>query len=241
MDRSILFVFAHPDDESHWSSGIALRCHHEGVRTALVTATLGGRGTTGGLCSIDELPGVREQELREAARVLQFDSLEILPYQDKELPNAPPDEIRRALVTIIRRERPSIVVTFDPDGLTMHLDHLAISRFTSDAIAAAADPRWFPASGPGHAVARLLWTAPVMPWDDGDFAPRPGVDFLVDTSAWWRQRAEALSAHRTQRATLDKLYLKQANVEHLLSFDVLRQAWGPPIERRPADDVFAGL
>ena len=123
----------------------------------------------------------------------------------------------------------------------MHLDHLAISRFTSDAIATAADPRWFPELGPAHVVMRLLWTAPVMPWDEGEFAPRPGVDFLVDTSKWWRQRAEALSAHRTQRTTLDKLYLKQANVEHLLSFDVLRQAWGPALDRRPADDVFTGL
>jgi hypothetical protein len=80
-----------------------------------------------------------------------------------------------------------------------------------------------------------------MPWDEGEFAPRPGVDFLIDTSKWWRHRAEALSAHRTQRITLDKLYLKQPNVEQLLSFDVLRQAWGPPLDRRPADDVFAGL
>jgi LmbE family N-acetylglucosaminyl deacetylase len=53
------------------------------VRTALVTATLGGRGTTGGLCSAEELPRVREQELRDAARVLQFDALEILPTKTR--------------------------------------------------------------------------------------------------------------------------------------------------------------
>ena len=114
MTRSILFVFAHPDDESHWGSGIALRSHDEGARTVLVTATRGGRGTTGGLCTVEELPGVREQELREAARVLQFDELEFLPYEDKELANAPHEEIRRTLVAIIRRERPPVVVTFDP-------------------------------------------------------------------------------------------------------------------------------
>ena len=241
MTRSILFVFAHPDDESHWSSGIALRYHDEGARTVLVTATLGGRGTTGDLCSVEELPRVREQELRESARALQFDALEILAHVDKELTSAPPDEIRRSLVSVIRRERPSIVVTFDPNGLTHHIDHLAISRFTSDAIAAAADPRWLPDLGPPHGVTRLLWTAPVMPWDEGDFRPRPGVDFLIDTSRWWRQRAQALAAHRTQRATLDKLYLKQPNVEQLLSFDILRQAWGPPLATRPADDLFAGM
>src|SRR4051812_17605287 len=169
MTRSILFVFAHPDDESHWGSGIALRCHDEGGRTSLVTATLGGRGTTGGLCSAEELPALREQELRKAAGVLGFDTLEILPYLDKELPSAPPDEIRKSLVGAIRRERPAIVVTFDPNGLTNHIDHLAISRFTSDAIGAAADARWFPELGKPHAVARLLWTAPVMPWDEGEF------------------------------------------------------------------------
>src|SRR6185369_8915859 len=150
------------------------RCHHEGARTVLVTATRGGRGTTGGLCSTEELPALREQELREAARILKFD--------DKEVPNIPPDEIRRTLVAIIRRVRPSIVVTFDPDGITLHLDHIALSRFVTDAIPAAADPRWFTELGDCHEVPRLLWTPPVLPWDDGDFPPRPGVDFLVDTS-----------------------------------------------------------
>ena len=241
MTRSILFVFAHPDDESHWGSGIALRSHDEGARTVLVTATRGGRGTTGGLCTVEELPGIREQELREAARILQFDELEFLPYADKELANAPHEEIRRTLVAIIRRERPPVVVTFDPNGMTLHADHLAISRFTSDAIAAAADPRWLPELGPPHIVARLLWTPPCVPWQGGEFPPLPGVDFLIDTARWWKQRQQALAAHRTQHVVLDKLYLKRPDVEQLLSFDVMRQAWGPPLETRPADDVFAGI
>lgn len=239
--RSILFVFAHPDDESHWGSGVALRCHDEGVRTILLTLTRGGRGTTGGLCSADELPALREQELREAARILKFDELEILPYLDKEVPNIPPQEIRRTLVGIIRRVRPAVIVTFDPDGITMHLDHIALSRFVTDAVPAAADPRWFPELGPPFEVSRLLWTPPVMPWDEGEFPPRAGVDFLIDTAAWWRERREALAAHRTQRVTLEKLYLSQPDCEQMLSMDILRQAWGPPLARRPADDIFAGI
>lgn len=241
MKRSILFVFAHPDDESHWGSGVAIRYRDEGVRTVLVTATRGGRGTNGGICTNEELTQVREEELREAARILKFDEVEILPYEDKEVPAIKPDEIRRTLVGVIRRERPTILVTFDPDGITLHADHIALSRFVTDAIPAAADSRWFPELGAPYQVPRLLWTPPVMPWDEGAFPPRPGVDFLIDTSAWWRQRAEALSAHRTQRATLDKLYLKQPNCEQMLSFDVLRQAFGPPIAQRPAADIFEGL
>jgi LmbE family N-acetylglucosaminyl deacetylase len=241
MRKSILFVFAHPDDESHWSSGIALRCHAEGGRTVLVTATRGGRGTTGGLCTVEELPAVRERELREAARILKFDDLILLPYEDKEVSNVQHEEIRRTLVEIIRRERPQIVVTFDPNGMTLHADHLAISRFTSDAIAAATDPRWLPELGAPHAVTRLLWTPPVVPWQGGEFSPLGGVDFLVDTARWWRERAQALEAHKTQHVVLDKLYLKHRDVEQFLSFDVLRQGWGPPLRQRPADDVFAGI
>ena len=96
MTRSILFVFAHPDDESHWGSGVAARCHDEGVRTVLVTATRGERGTTGGLCAAEELANVRERELRNASRILKFDALEILPYKDKQLSEAPIDEIQRS-------------------------------------------------------------------------------------------------------------------------------------------------
>jgi N-acetylglucosamine malate deacetylase 2 len=241
MTRSILFVFAHPDDESHWGSGVAARCHDEGARTALVTATRGGLGATGGLCSKEELPQVREQELREAARILNFDALEILPYKDKDLAAAPPDEIRRSLVGAIRREQPAIVVTFDPNGFNLHTDHIAISRFTTDAIGAASDSRWFPEVGAPHVVKRLLWIPPVMPWDSGDFPPRAGVDFLVDTGRWWQQRARALAAHKTQIVGIEERYLKRPDVERLLSFDVLRQGWGPKLDRRPETDVFAGL
>ena len=145
--RTILFVFAHPDDESHWGSGVAIRCHDEGARTVLVTMTRGERGTTGGICSTEELSAVREAELREASRILKFDSLEILPYLDKEVPNIAPDEVRRLLVERIRRERPDVLVTFDPHGITYHLDHIALSRFVTEAIPAAADPRWYPELG----------------------------------------------------------------------------------------------
>lgn len=239
--RSLLFVFAHPDDESHWGSGVAIRSHDEGARTVLVTATRGERGTTGAVCTVDELPRVREAELREAARLLKFDELEILSYRDKELPGAPPDEIRHTLVGVVRRARPSIVVTFDPNGITLHADHLAISRFVSDALPAAADPRFSPELGEPWQVPRLLWTPPVLPWDEGAFPPRPGVDFLIDTADWWKDRAAALRAHRTQRVTLEKLYLDHPNCRQMLSVDVLRQAWGPPLSARPTADVFEGI
>src|SRR5262245_34721061 len=114
-----------------------------GARIVLATATLGERGKCGDppLCTPEELPAVRARELRDAAAIVGFEEVYRLGYRDKELASAPADEIRRTLVTIIRNERPTVVFTFDPNGMNGHPDHVAISRFTGDAVAAAADSR----------------------------------------------------------------------------------------------------
>ena len=157
MPPTLLFCLAHPDDESFSGAGTIMKYAETGMRTVLVTGTLGERGKVGDppVCSIEELPAYRERELREAAAIIGICELHLLGYRDKELADAPPDAVRRALVTVIRRERPSIVFTFDPNGFNVHPDHVAISRFTTDAIAAAADPRWYPDAGAPHSVTRL--------------------------------------------------------------------------------------
>lgn len=243
--RTILFVYGHPDDESFWGAGVAARCREDGTRTVLAMATRGERGGRGTppVCSIEELPQVRERELRAVVRIAGFHALEFLDYEDRRLADAPADEIRRKLVTILRRERPAVVVTFDPDGSNRHPDHVAISRFTSDAVAAAGDARWYPEAGAPHAVARLIWTPPVPPWESAsaNLVGRPGVDFIIDTSRYWRVRAEALEAHRTQRDSIGKLFLGRADLERILSIEVFRHAWGPRLTSTPAADLFDGM
>jgi LmbE family N-acetylglucosaminyl deacetylase len=149
MTPALLFCFAHPDDESFSGAGTAMRYAAAGARIVLVTATLGQRGKLGDppVCAPEDLEATRERELREAARIIGFDDLHLLGYRDKELADAPPDAMRQSLVSIIRGVRPSIVLTFDPNGFNVHPDHVAISRFTTEAVAAAADPRWCPEAG----------------------------------------------------------------------------------------------
>ena len=243
---SLLFVFAHPDDESFSGAGTAMKYAAAGERIALVTATRGERGKTGDppLCAPTELPAWRERELREAARIIGFDELHLLDYKDRELPDAQPDEIRRTLVSVIRRLKPSVVLTFDPNGFNVHPDHVAVSRFTSDALAAAADPRWHPAAGQPHVVPRLLWTPLYPPWEVvtfDDLLHRPSVDFVIDVSAWRDRRAAALRAHRTQHLSIDRCFFNRPDVDRELAVEVWRQAWGPSLGKRPARDILDGL
>lgn len=244
--RSILLSFAHPDDESFIAGGTACKYGAEGVRIVLCTATLGEAGKAGKppVCSPEELPRVREAELRTACDVLGIRVLHLLGHRDRELSAAPEEQVRRQLVQLIRRYRPELVITFDPNGANLHPDHIAISRFTADAVAASADARWFAEVGAAHTVQRLLWTPPVRVYDEPPLPPlasQPGIDFVIDTRQWWRQKADALQAHRSQHLSIDRLWFHRPDIKSRLSLELFRQAWGPPLRQRPASDLFEGL
>jgi LmbE family N-acetylglucosaminyl deacetylase len=242
----LLISFAHPDDETVLTGGLIAQLTNRGVPVALAVATRGEAGKVGDppVCATNDLGVVREAELARAATILGLTDLTLFGYGDRELAGAPVDMIRQQLVRLLRTRRPRVVVTFDPNGSNLHPDHVAISRFTSDAIAAAADPRWFPDEGEPHCVGRLLWTPPQRPWHlmrAPGFPSLPGIDFVVDTAAFSARKAEALRAHRTQHLSLNRIFFSQPDVERLLSMELFRQAWGPSVEDLPGRDVFVGL
>lgn len=244
--RRLLLVFAHPDDETVFAAGAACQTVAEGGRVALCTATLGEQGKLGEppVCVRSDLARVRQAELVAACAVLGIKTLRVLGYQDRSLAVAPPDTIRRQLVEVIRTVRPQVVVTFDPNGSNLHPDHVAISRFTSDAVAAAADGRWHQELGDAHLVSRLAWTLPVRPWEvlrRTDPALEPGVDFVIDVAAFADRKASALRAHRTQHLSMERIFFSKADVTRLLSVEMFRQAFGPTLATRPGTDVFADI
>ena len=242
----LFLSFAHPDDETFLAGGTACRCADSGVRVVLATATRGESGKVGDppVCSREALPQVREQELGAAARLLHIASVHLLGYRDRELSAARPDAIREQLVRLIRAERPAVVITFDPNGGNEHPDHIAVSRFTSDAVAAAADPRWYRDAGPAHQVLRLLWVAGRRPWEralDPGLADQGGADFVIDVTRWADRKVAALRAHRTQHGSAERHFFAHANIVRRLGTEMFRQAWGPAMRARPLPDVFDGL
>jgi LmbE family N-acetylglucosaminyl deacetylase len=244
---TLLFSFAHPDDESFSGAGLACWCLARGIGVVLVCATRGEAGQPGD-ASVSGAPAdvgaARERELREAARIVGIDRVHLLGYHDRELAQADPLAVRRQLVDRIRSDKPDVVATFDPNGFNLHPDHLAISRFTIDAVSAASDPRWFPGLGPPHQVGRVLWTPPLGPWDAArskDLAAEPGIDFVIDISPWRERKAAALRAHKTQHRSVERYFFSQPDLDRILAQEVYRQAFGPPLAVRPSADPFEGL
>jgi len=144
--RCIMGVFAHPDDETFSMAGAFRRYHNQGVRTALVCATRGEAGEISdpGLVTGQNLGQIREQELREACRIMGVDDLSFLNYRDGTLHDANPAEATGRLVRQIRRLRPQVIVTFAANGGYGHPDHMAIHRLTVAAFQQAADPACYP-------------------------------------------------------------------------------------------------
>jgi N-acetylglucosamine malate deacetylase 2 len=222
MAGGLSLILAHPDDESFMAAGAARLAADRTLPVSLVCATRGELGALGDppLATRDELPALRERELRDACAILGVGRLELLDYRDRALADAPADAMRAALVRAIRHDRPRVVITFDPHGVTGHPDHLAIHRFAMDAVTAAADERWLPECGPPHRVGRVVWPAPVFPWDEwrpAVLARKAGVDFLIDVTQARDAKARALRAHRTQRAGVEPRWFAHPESDALLS------------------------
>jgi LmbE family N-acetylglucosaminyl deacetylase len=251
MPHDLLLVLAHPDDESFLAAGTVARLADAGRPAGLVCATRGQAGSLGDppLATRETLGRVREAELRDACAALGLAVLAVLDYEDRRLADADPEGIRAALVGVLRRERPRVVATFDPNGVNRHPDHVAVSRFALDAVVAAADPRWLPALGPAHRVRRVVWSPPVSLWDEWRperLAALGGVDYVIDTRAQAARREAALAAHRTQqRSSVRPVWYEAAERSgagrRVFEVEAFRHGWGETPPRVPAADLFEGL
>jgi LmbE family N-acetylglucosaminyl deacetylase len=141
----LMCVLAHPDDESFGMGGTLAKYAREGVETYLVTATRGEYGWASDQATYpgpEQLGQRREAELQAAASILQIRQVNFLNYVDGNLDIADPSEVIARIVLHIRRVRPQVVLTFGPDGVYGHPDHIAVSQFATAAILCAADPNY---------------------------------------------------------------------------------------------------
>jgi N-acetyl-1-D-myo-inositol-2-amino-2-deoxy-alpha-D-glucopyranoside deacetylase len=155
----LLFVHAHPDDESLSNGATIAHYTARGADVRVVTCTLGEEGEVIGdrwaelaADRADQLGGYRIGELTAALRALGVGAPHYLGgagrWRDSGMRDTPGRGNRRfidadereavgALVAIIREQRPHVVVTYDPGGGYGHPDHVQTHTVTTLAVAAA--------------------------------------------------------------------------------------------------------
>jgi LmbE family N-acetylglucosaminyl deacetylase len=215
MARPLTLVgcFAHPDDETWALAGPLALLVPKGVRGAVWTATRGDAGEIApGTATRETLAAVREAEERAAMARVGVTDVEFADYADGRLDQADPVELVTAVAAFLQARQPDVVVTMEPDGVTGHPDHRAVTAAVKAAFAAYAaagrqpEPRLYYYGAPASELAR--WAEAGVeagvdlpaPTDPFGVPGTPDEQFTcwVDTSAVAEQVAHALGEHRTQ-------------------------------------------
>jgi len=132
MIKTIVGVFAHPDDEVI-ASGLLYRAINCGIKVHLICATRGGAGkiTNIELINSDNIKHIRTKEIEECCNILGVSTLNFLELEDGEAETWENANVENRLIEILNLINPDIVITFDSNGGNGHPDHKEISRLTS--------------------------------------------------------------------------------------------------------------
>lgn len=158
VDGTLLTLLAHPDDETFGTGGTLAKYASEGGRIVVASATRGEAGELSGSNpgADSDVGAVRERELRCAGKVLGVSQIHFLGYRDSGMAGAPDNdhplsfhradlaEAVRRVVRLLRIERPTVVITFEPGGGYGHPDHIKAHRVAVAAFRAAGDPAQYP-------------------------------------------------------------------------------------------------
>lgn len=197
-----MVIVAHPDDADFGPAATAARWIDAGSQGWLVCCTSGDQGGEDPDADPLALAALREEEQREAARIVGYGGITFLHQPDGALANDL--ALRELLVREIRSFRPDAVLATDPetlfyrDGGVNHADHRAAGLAAVDAVyPAARNPMAFPGlarSGfAAHRVRRLylFWSERNNAW--------------LDVSPTLDRRLDALRAHGSQIRDMEAL------------------------------------
>jgi LmbE family N-acetylglucosaminyl deacetylase len=191
---ALLAVFAHPDDESFRPGGTLALLARRGVTVHLLTATHGEAGACGDppVCRPEELPALRERELRCACAALNVKSLCILGYRDGHLGEVDPEQLTAHILEVVRAVHPQVMLSFGPDGLSGHPDHIVTGRCAAEAFRRAEEVAALYTVAVPDSLARRLGMQRVRS------VPDTSIALAVDISPAWETKLAAIRCHATQ-------------------------------------------
>lgn len=173
----ILAVDAHPDDVELGCAGTLLAVAASGRRFGILDLTRGEAGTRG-------TPETRATEAKEAARILGAAFRQTLDLGDGNLRTDRAAELE--IIGVIRRCRPRLVLA--PFPADRHPDHARAGRLVTDA-SFYAGLRSLPMNLPAHRPQQVVYYPSVF---------LSALSFLVDVSAVFARKLEAIRAYRSQ-------------------------------------------
>ncbi|WP_256757872.1 bacillithiol biosynthesis deacetylase BshB2 [Cohnella sp. WQ 127256] len=199
MERHILVILPHPDDEAFGISGTLAKHIHNGTQVTYACLTLGEMGRNMGIppfASRVTLPEIRKKELEESCRAIGIQDLRLLGFHDKTIEFEDQDQLDSQIEALVKELNPSLVITFYPD-YSVHPDHDATGAAVIRTIGRMPkDQRPFV-----HCVA--------FSNNHEQFIGKPVV--INDVKDYLQQKMDSISAHRSQFQAAELLGSKKLN------------------------------
>jgi LmbE family N-acetylglucosaminyl deacetylase len=191
--KTILVVEAHPDDAAFFAGGTMIKLAQQGHTIVDLVATYGDKGTLDPKMTRAKVIKTRKDETRRAAQILGVKDVLYLGLADGELEAGL--ELRRKFTEVLRRVRPDLVFSFDPNcPYEPHPDHVATARTIYEACFTSHFHLYYPehyAKGlHPHYVAKLY----------GWSSPNPNT--FVDISGVLETKIKALEQYESQMQML---------------------------------------
>jgi len=190
--RRALVITAHPDDSEFGTAGTVAGLVKGGWEVGYVIVTDGNKGSSDRTMTPERLAGIRAEEQRNAARTVGVEHVAFLGYPDGEVEDT--RDLRRDVAREIRRWRPELVITQNPNRTSFlpgsHRDHRVVGGVVLDCVyPLARDHMAFPELMPEfepHNVRQVY----VMQWDNPQH--------VVDISDVMDLKIRALACHASQ-------------------------------------------
>jgi LmbE family N-acetylglucosaminyl deacetylase len=211
--RTVVAVFAHPDDESIACGGTLARLAEEGAHVVLLCASRGERGSADRPDVNALIAQARAKELIDAATILGIAEVLLFDHPDGNLRWAHVSELHAQITMTLRHYRPDAVITFGEDGLYWHLDHIGVHERTTTACANLgpdAPALYYVTMPPGmmravvDAASTHGWRPPqfgfwsLTPDAFGDCAV--AADLVIGVEQWVPRKLGAIACHASQMA-----------------------------------------
>lgn len=247
MQKKVLAVFAHPDDEAFGPGGTLAKYASSGTEIHLLCATRGEAGLWDEKSKNKEqttnnkeikIHHVREEELLKSAKILGIRKVEFLDYIDGTLSNAIYHELAGKIIQKIDNFTPQILLTTERLGVSGHLDHIAVSMITTYAYLHSK-----------HKVNKLYYQC--LPKErrtndlDDYFIYFPeGYDqkeitTRIDFTQFWDKRKAAMECHQTQLHDVLRIVKRWKDQEKIDHF-ILQFHQGIDVNY-PETDLFSGI
>ena len=201
--QNILVILAHPDDPEFFCGATLAKWARAGHHITYQLITCGDKGFNEGTSAemnTDALCAIRHAEQQAAAKVIGVEAVYFLDTPDGYL--VPDLKLRCEIVRVIRKFKPDILVTCDPQTLFAtyginHPDHRAAGQVVMDAVfPAAGNPVFFPellAEGYLPHMPKEIWCSLTM-------QPNARID-VTDT---WPIKLQAILKHESQVPNVEK-------------------------------------